>query len=280
MTATKQQRTTQKIKAYYQGLKNTLKPKYLLFRQWQQQPIHYWTDETEHVCNNCGHRFRGNYCPVCSQSAQQGRVSWLSLWQNIVLLWGLESRSAVNTLLQLFLRPGYLVRDYISGRRQVSYPPFKLLVILAALVTLARLIFPSIQPEPSETGVRYLDYVFNWLHRHEDIGALTVSSFLILPTWLLFRKAPLYPGHTLPEGFFLQVYMAVLWLVLTCLIPFDSIALMLSLVYSFITYKQLFGYGYWGTLWRLLVCIVVSYGSLLVIMVLFAVASEAYMQVH
>lgn len=268
------------IKTHIRKLKKTLRTNHRRFRRWQQKPVRYQRDQTEHVCNNCGNRFKGSYCPVCSQSARLGRVSWLSLWQNIVLLWGLDSRSAVNTLLQLFLRPGWLVRDYISGRRQVSYPPFKLLVILAALVTLARLLFPSIQPEPAATGFRYLDDVFNWLNHHEDIGALSVSSFLILPTWLLFRKAPLYPAHTLPEGFFLQVYMAILWLVLTCLIPFDSVALALAVVYNFITYKQLFGYGYWSTLWRLTVCLVVSYGSLLVMMVAFAMASEAYLQTH
>ena len=36
----------------------------------------------------------------------------------------------------------------------------------------------------------------------------------ILPTWLVFRFAPGYPRHTLPEGFFLQVFLSVQWLLL------------------------------------------------------------------
>ena len=31
------------------------------FRAWQENPKAYQMDETEHVCNNCGHTFKGNY---------------------------------------------------------------------------------------------------------------------------------------------------------------------------------------------------------------------------
>ena len=129
---------------FFDKMRSLITAKWQAFRAWQEHPIVYRMDESEHVCNNCGHTFRGNYCPVCSQSAQHGRISWLAIWQGIAQLWGIESRSAVYTLWQLFLRPGYLVRDYISGKRQVSYPPVKLLFILAAVVTLARYFFPEI----------------------------------------------------------------------------------------------------------------------------------------
>lgn len=51
-------------------------------------------DESEHVCSNCGRTFTGNYCPVCSQSARHGRITWLAIWQGIGQLWGIESRPA------------------------------------------------------------------------------------------------------------------------------------------------------------------------------------------
>ena len=47
------------------------------------------------------------------------------------MLWGMDSRSLPYTLWQLLLRPGYLIGDYISGRRQVSFPPIKMLAIVA-----------------------------------------------------------------------------------------------------------------------------------------------------
>lgn len=241
------------------------------FRAWQEHPISYRMDDSEHVCNNCGHTFRGNYCPVCSQSARHGRISWLAIWQGIGQLWGIESRSAVYTLWQLFLRPGYLVRDYICGKRQVSYPPVKLLFILAAVITLARYFFPMPAPELSQSGFKYLDWAFYWLDSHQNIAELLLGCMNILPTWLLFRKAPNYPNHTIPEGFYLQVYLAILsYIFYSVFVEQNRIATTLILCYYFMAYKQLFGYGFWGTLWRLTLCLVLGLTTLLLIAIIAA----------
>jgi len=236
-----------------------IRTKWQSFRLWQEQPIHYTLDESEHVCNNCGHTFVGNYCPVCSQSARHGRISWLATWQGIGQLWGIDSRSALFTLWQLLWRPGYLVRDFISGKRQVSYPPVKLLFILAAVVALVQYFFPKPPAELLHTGFTYVDAAFIWLDNHKTLGELLISCSAILPTWILFRKAPLYPNHTIPEGFFLQVYIAILSYIIQA--PFsdaNTFTTTLTFLYCYATYKQLFGYGYWQTLWRLVVCTVVS----------------------
>ena len=248
------------------NLMNKISAKWQAFRAWQEHPISYRMDESEHVCNNCGHTFRGNYCPVCSQSARHGRISWAAIYQGIGQLWGIESRSAVYTLWQLFLRPGYLVRDYISGKRQVSYPPVKLLFILAAVVTLVRYFFPVPAPEPSQLGFKYLDLASDWLGNHQNISELLAGCAFILPTWFIFRKAPLYPNHTVPEGFYLQVYLAILsYIFYSVFVGQNGIALVLTLCYFFMAYKQLFGFGFWGTLWRLTVCVVLSFSTILLI---------------
>ena len=254
--------------------KNKIAARWQAFRAWQENPISYHMDSSEHVCNNCGHTFRGNYCPVCSQSARQGRVSWLAIWQGIGQLWGFESRSAIFTLWQLFLRPGYLVRDYISGKRQVSYPPVKLLFILAAVVALARYFFPIPVPEHSLSGYKYVDWAIMWIDSHQNIAELLIGCAAILPTWILFRKAPRYPNHTIPEGFYLQVYLAILSYIITSFFAeLDGIASALTVAYSFMAYKQLFGYGYWGTLWRLTICAILSLTILIMIALIGAVVS-------
>lgn len=246
--------------------KHFIQSKWQSFRSWQQQPVIYRMDESEHVCNNCGHTFVGNYCPVCSQSARHGRISWVAIWQGIGQLWGIESRSAVYTLWQLLWRPGYLVRDYISGKRQVSYPPVKLLFILAAVVALIRYFFPAPEVEISNTGYLYVDLALNWLDNHQTVGELLTSCLLILPTWWIFRNAPLYPDHTIPEGFFLQVYIAILSFIISSIfVEHNLIGVLLTGVYVFAIYKQLFGYGFWGTLWRLLVCSAISVATLTVL---------------
>ena len=49
----------------------------------------------------------------------------------------MDSRSLLFTLVQLLQRTGYLISDYISGKRQASFPPVKMLLIVAIAQLLA-----------------------------------------------------------------------------------------------------------------------------------------------
>lgn len=227
---------------------------YRRFRRWQQALPQYANrheGEVQH-CHNCGNEFDGNFCPICGQRAEVGRVGWLSIKDNIALLWGMDSRSLGYTLLQLLGRPGYLVRDYISGHRLVSFPPVKMLVIVCLFVV----IFESLTHLENDVlgitfNVQEADDVVAWINAQKSWATLLVQSILILPTWLVFRFAPNYPRHTLPEGFFLQVFLSVQALLLSFFGYWSgTVELVLWLVFMYITYYQLFGYGWWSTLWR------------------------------
>ena len=70
----------------------------------------------------------------------------------------------------------------------------------------------------------------------------------------MFRFAPGYPRHTLPEGFFLQVFLSVQWLLLGFIGYWNTtVETVIVIIYMYMTYRQLFGYRWWGTLWRLAV---------------------------
>ncbi len=110
-----------------------------------------------------------------------------------------------------------------------------------------------------------------WIREHYNWAMLTMSAIAIFPTWLIFRKSPRNSHHTIPEGFFIQVFFQTLTIVLSLLtIPLDFIESHLSTVayallimaYFFVGYKQLFGHGIWGTLWRqalIIICVVFSF---------------------
>lgn len=110
-----------------------------------------------------------------------------------------------------------------------------------------------------------------WIREHYNWAMLTMSAIAIFPTWVIFRKSPRNSHHTIPEGFFIQVFFQTLTIVLSLLtIPLDFIESHLSTVayallimaYFFVGYKHLFGYGIWGTLWRqalIIICVVFSF---------------------
>ena len=215
-----------------------------------------------HTCANCGRLYEGDFCPVCSQKNDEGRVSWKSVGQELIKIWGMESRSLLSSVLQLLGRPGYLIGDYISGRRQVCYSPVSMLFVMAVIVTLVlRLAGVKMVNETTVVTGEYAALVQAaiWMGNHLGWGMLILTAFLILPTWLLFRYAPKHPRHTLPEGIYIQLFMSTLVLLILVLSKaFTGWLLWLIPVYYFIAFRQLFGYGVWGTLWRAVLTLSVS----------------------
>lgn len=248
--------------------KQRLKEKLEQFRQWQEQPFdyNYSPDRVVH-CNNCGHEYAGNFCPVCSQKAGMGRIGWHSVRQGIMDIWGLGTRSLLFSVWQLLWRPGHLIGQYIDGQRQVSFPPVKMLFILAVIYSMVVYWF-----FPEVLGITIIDDIAGnekvnlllsdisaWMKRNYSWTSLSMAVLAVFPTWVMFRYSPRHTAHSLPEGFFIQVFLANLMVVVGFLIfPLGMINPMLITivswilfaVYYIIVYKYLFGYGLWGTLWR------------------------------
>jgi len=264
---------------------------YKRYRQWQLDPFSYRVErQGVHHCINCGNEFEGNFCPYCSQKCGLGPITWRSVGKSIAEVWGMHNRSLLYSLAQLFLRPGYFISDYINGRRQVSFPPVKMLAIIAVLGVMVDFLTGAIHgminvdagermsyitavfswlnvhlngafPPPSD----YLNAVFQWLNTHPDLLSLVLLSFLIIPNYYIFRFAPRNARHTLPQGFFVQVFSTAVFMILNMLYDLTALGwlvLLLGAVMVFATYKQLFGYGVWGTLWRVVTSFVCAFTML------------------
>lgn len=104
---------------------------------------------------------------------------------------------------------------------------------------------------------RKLTRIFEWTDKHISIVVLMLLLLFSCPLCLLFRHSPAIPGLRLSECFIAMVYISNMLLVYG-LVPsflcFDSNA---ELIYGLCTLllinvpiKQLSGYGYWGTFWR------------------------------
>ena len=249
------------------------------FRIWQQTPhkVAPMTDKP-HVCQSCNTEYLGNFCPRCSQKADLGRISWKSVRNGIMDIWGLGTRSLLYSIWQLLMRPGYFISDYISGKRQVSFPPVKMLFIVTVIYSLIIYwLFPKVfgiqLHDIDENSRQLLSNYYNWYESHFSWAMLGMSVLAIFPTWIMFRYAPRNTRHSLPEGFFIQVLFSVLmvvlnffliYLVLVNLIAFNIAIVLITMFYYIVGYMQLFGYGFWGTLWReafvLLPIVLIEYG--------------------
>ncbi len=255
------------IKERYARLRPSIKERYARFQAWKQNgPAFKVKESTGHTCACCGYEYEGNFCPVCAQKAGQRRITWGALRESALDLWGLGTRSMPFSIWQLMLRPGYFIADYISGKRQVSFPPVKMLFFVTVITLLIENIFGVTQANikidlDDEISIFNITIItINWLEENPAWATLILLSFFIIPTHLICSQSPRCNRHTLPESFFIQVFIGVqmnVWRLLTNVLPKGHVAsialillIMLGLVW-FRTYYQLFGYSVWGTLWRI-----------------------------
>ena len=237
----------------------TLKERYKRFKAWQLDPFDWSYDENErHHCANCGYDFAGKFCPHCSQKAGLKKVSWKSVFQSTAEVWGMGNRSLLYSLWQLIWRPGYFISDYINGKRQVSFPPVKMLVLMGVVSVIMDHLFGINEFKVVEGDTSLVAQFVAWIKSSPGWGGLFMTGFFLIPTWCLFRYAPRNTKHTLPQGFFITVFMAVLALIVECLIDLFGyyFYIMIPLCYFYV-YRQLFGYGFWGNFWR----VVITLGS-------------------
>jgi hypothetical protein len=177
------------------GLKNEkmeqIREYYRRFCYWQQTLPHYANRHEGSVqhCNNCGNEFHGNFCPICGQRTEVGRVGWNSIKDNIAILWGLDSRSLSYTIVQLLGRPGYLVRDYISGHRQVSFPPVKMLVIICLFMVIIETLFHLENDVLTHHfEVKEIDDVIAWINSQKSWATLLVQSIILFVTHRINKR--------------------------------------------------------------------------------------------
>ncbi len=153
-----------------------------------------------------------------------GPITWKSVFRSIGEVWGLHNRSLLYSLVQLFLRPGYFISDYISGKRQVSFPPVKMLALIALLGVLVDYLKGTpiagvFNNDFDFAGDKmlFIDNAFEWMNLHPEVMSLILLSYLIIPNYFIYRYAPRNPHHTLPQGFFIQVLRPSLFWSSTCL---------------------------------------------------------------
>lgn len=100
-------------------------------------------------CLNCGTHYTGNFCPRCGQSRNTEHYRFSSVFRHIASAFFNIDNGFCRTLLELIYRPGYLINDFLRGKRVMYFRPFQTLFVLAALYLMTvQLIDPDALIEP------------------------------------------------------------------------------------------------------------------------------------
>ena len=119
------------------------------------------------------------------------------------------------------------------------------------------------QIEINKAAERYnkiIARITKWIEEHYSGVMLIGLLFFSCPLWLLFRHCPAMPDMRLSECFVAMVYisnMLIIYGIIPSLFCFSTssefIYALFTLLMVIIPVKQLSGYGYWSTIWRLAV---------------------------
>ena len=132
---------------------------------------------SEVECLNCGYTFRGNYCPRCGQSKKVD-ANEVKVMKTFKEAYPQLASDYFRTIFHIVFRPGYMIRDYIRGKRVAYRSPINTLVISLSIVA----IFTSLSfmyHQKTSTAPLTEDTVREAISSNQDIKLGTAFPLLL-----------------------------------------------------------------------------------------------------
>lgn len=230
--------------------------------------------EQQYRCSTCGTEYVGNYCPRCGQSSKIGRYSFKRAFLLFLDVWGLGNRGMFRTLRDLLLRPGFMIRDYLSGMQMAYFPPFKMFFLLSTLSLAVQgglnimgknsfkkeevvLQISESDSATAETAENVADATVKATQTIKEAADFLTSfptlfslfSLVLLSAFLypFFRKCPAIPDLRYSELVVATVYMANMYSIVSVVMDFfcidNALLRLLVLLLALLPLKQLSGYS-------------------------------------
>lgn len=114
------------------------------------------------ICKNCGTEFEGNFCNHCGQKSTVERLTWKSVWDNILHGIFHVDNTFVKTTRTLVVHPDRLISDYFAGRRKGYMAPIPLLAVWCVIL----LFFGHIEGGAGTISTIEGSATHNWIVEH------------------------------------------------------------------------------------------------------------------
>ena len=219
--------------------------------------------ESKKVCKNCNSDHINNYCCDCGQKVYTKRFILKSFF--VVLLDALNiEKGFLHTLKMLFIHPGKVINDYITGKTKPYFNPLNYIIISAAIYAFLILwlnIFDNsveaaneiLYGEALQKNDEVLQLKKKWMDFYKQfvnfIPLLMIPFTSLISKWFYRSKKLFYGEHLIINCFlFAQCFIIIIILTpIVVIIPslityFSIIALFATIIYlSFALYKTFQG---------------------------------------
>lgn len=95
------------------------------------------------TCQNCGNLVEHQYCSYCGQENTETRQPFHYLFTHFIEDFVHYDGSFWTTIRNLFIKPGKITKEYLSGKRQSSVNPVKLYIFVSFITFFILAFFPS-----------------------------------------------------------------------------------------------------------------------------------------
>lgn len=129
---------------------------------------------TDKNCENCNTFVSERFCSHCGQENIETRQPFYFLITHFIEDLVHYDSSFWQTIKKLFLNPGALTLEYLSGKRQSSVNPVKMYIFVSFMAFLTLAIFPS-RSKPQEKNAD-IDLELKMTGANDSIGELTVKE--------------------------------------------------------------------------------------------------------
>lgn len=237
-------------------------------------------------CLNCGNQVTDHYCPQCGQKRDTHRLSIGHFLLHDMLhgIWHLE-RGILFTLKEIVIRPGYVARDYIDGKRIKYYNFFSLLILsLAVNFFINRQLYVHEELDPE---LQRYEAFLEFIERNGKLFLFLLMPFMALCSFLVFRRLRYnYTEHLIPPillliaGLIIDIlgtltdnFFGINWIEAHILELYLIGAFGIFMYYQF-TRRV---YSFWGFLWRMLLTFLLF---IVIISVLLKVTEWGWSRLH
>lgn len=148
-----------------------------------------------HICKNCNHHYKGNFCSNCGQKADVGVFSFHHIFHEAIHAFTHADKGFLVLLKKLVVSPGIVAYEYIvEGKRKKFFNPFTFFALIIAIYAFVENRELNIKEEIFQVNNEY-GHVFNFLSKAYLLLSIPLLAFII---WLLHYKKSklLYSEYT------------------------------------------------------------------------------------
>lgn len=236
------------------------------------------------ICKNCGESAQFNYCSNCGQSTETGRINFRYLSHEVQHSVLHVDRGILYTIKELLIKPGYIIKNYLDGKRVDYFKPFAFIFILGTIYGLI-VHFLNVSPEkemiPNGVSAEFsksVETTIEWVYGHFSLVMLGFTFIAALSSYLVFRKSGYnYFEHLVMYSYIVGIMMffqiishilyytlPVFWLIIA--------TMLLSCCYMIWVLTQVFRKGSWfKTMIKAIICFFLAYGLWLFVSMLIGI---------